>query len=108
MTARYIVVVNREGSGERPTVHKALVLSEAIKNARRAWSNMEREREMWTPQMDARLKSLYASITKEEVAKILSIEFKKEITKSAVIGRHNRLRGREERERLWAKMDAGE
>ena len=86
----YIVVVNKEGSNERPTIHRSEILSQAMRNARNCWSN-KRERDFWTPEMDARLVMLYRSMPKDKLAELLSKEFGREFGKGAVIGRYHRL-----------------
>jgi len=94
--SQYIVVVNREGSQERPTIHRSENLSTALKNARRFWSNAQ-ERDFWTPEMDERLLQLYRTMPKDQLAVLLGKEFGRTFGKGAVIGRYHRIL---ERDRL--------
>jgi hypothetical protein len=90
----YVVVVKRENSPEPAKIYRGKLLARVLQRIKRDRVPPNRDTVRWTPAMDDCVLSLYRTIPKSALATILSEQFKRRVTKNAVISRYHALRSK--------------
>ena len=83
---KYVIVLAEVGSGKEPKLYQGSDLAGVIRKMRNANLTI-RERVGWSWKMDRFIRENYSSVSRAELAALMSKEFNKTITKNAVIKR---------------------
>jgi hypothetical protein len=90
----YVIVYAKEGSGERPVVYKGTDLPNLLYRVRTKLVGKRSGNVGWTWPMDDFVRENQNKYSRRELAALLTEQFGRNVTKSAVCGRVHYLRGR--------------
>lgn len=80
----YVIVIAREGSGEKPKIYRGRNVTSVLNRIRHEYC---RETIEWTAETDSFIRENYRVLGPSEIARQLKL------TKNAVIGRYYRIKG---------------